>query len=171
MWDWNSIQTVGAWDHGLKIAAVVSVVLATLLGVAFQFYTGPRLKELEQAPRRLTDRQRDALIRTLSTFPGTKIKIQCSASDVEASQFAGDFTKVFRQAGWKVELARIPFGGQPNWIPLGISMEVRYHDKEPEGTLPLIEALRKIGIEPDIEWRSRYADPGLESIEFRIGQK
>lgn len=171
MWDWDSLQSVSAWHTWLKFAAVVCTVLLALFAIVLQLLTGPRLEELKRAPRTLSERQKTALTEALSEYSTTKIKVQCSASDIESTQYAQGFAKIFRTAGWRVEFAPIPFGNQRNWIPLGISMEVRYHEEEPEGAMPLIEALRKIGIEADVEWRDHYADPGLESIEFRVGQK
>lgn len=132
----------------------------------------------QQAPRRLTEAQKQFLIAQLSPYRGEKIEIVALLGDQESMQFAQDFHSVFVAAGWQ-DLS----GGVSQAVITGgaVGIEITLNQAEaqagrlPPVLQPLINALTIAGLMPHAaDGRPNvFMNPQspTDHIVFRVGSK
>lgn len=134
-----------------------------------------RIEELraQQAPRRLSEDQKRALVRSLSRFHGQRIAITCVMGDGEAKQFAEDFAEVFRAAGWSGAdgVNQSVYTRDPIGLGVGLNpTSAQDHGKPKAAASALLAALVETGI---LTQREGFVNPqiGVDSIALVIGHK
>jgi hypothetical protein len=104
----STLNTIFAWT------AIIAAVLTTISTVGL-FWTGSILDKRKQReigtlqssldklqPRVLTLAQREKLSSELSSYKQMKVGFSAKIFDMEAKQFAEQFSDVFKKAGWHV---------------------------------------------------------------------
>lgn len=129
----------------------------------------------QQAPRRLTEQQKETLKAALSPFHGQKITVQTILGDAECKQFLEDFVAVFDASGWDHNGgAGISFAMFNAGDPMGVQILVSEKDAAakfgPAGIGALQATLASFGIIPP---NRMFTDPNIESWAARliIGKK
>jgi hypothetical protein len=131
-----------------------------------------RLEETQrqQASRRLTTSDQQALVAALSPYPGQQIDTTSIVGDVEARQFASDFVRVAEQAGWSAtEVNEAAFTTNP------IGVEVLYRQPPPDKVAPpalaaLVDALMRLHILP-ARSVTVFEDVAPDVIRLVVGAK
>ncbi len=101
--------------------------------------------EARQAPRRLTSVQRRQLVVLLSGKSGSLVKIQATANNAEAMQYAMDLGHALQDAGWKVEgVGSVTILGDN---PIGLFIYIKDQKSPPAGAQVLLESFRKAGLD------------------------
>jgi hypothetical protein len=133
-----------------------------------------KVAELEgQAPRRLTDDQRRALIRALSPFRNQKIVIESAVNDAESVQFGSDFVNVFEAAGWSADnvgTVRVMYAGS---APIGVDVLVNPETDIahiPAAVAALVSTLFELGLMKERNIRTDTT-VAIGAIRLRTGRK
>lgn len=167
---WNSIESVTRIHSYADIAGVVILGLLVIAETISQIYGHQETKlKFEQqiieqqivknlkdkaeqtakqlAPRVLSDEQKDALITNLSQYRGQKININFVAENDESSHLAHQFSEMFVQANWNVNLSGIMGNGL---VPSGIIIASNKADIEANRILKSFVALRKTLVDQNL---------------------
>jgi hypothetical protein len=184
---WNSLESVSTIHRGLEIAGfvflgllLVSEVLAFVYGnrkdvLSEQVTTGQiETIRASQRPRRLSDKQKQALIAALLPYKGEKVSVARIMGDGEAEPLANDFVDVFVRSGWS-------FRGKPEVVqsvydkdPIGIEVTLNQGETQAGRILPgasaLITSLAELGI---IKGKDGFVNPETPSdlVEVRVGKR
>jgi hypothetical protein len=111
--------------------------------------------------RHLTAEQRNTFLATLREGPKGTVRIICPVRYEEPCNFAGEISEVVLESGWRqhnlmatVESVRF-FGN----VPVGVKIVQREGERlTPEGQ-SMYEALRRIGLSADIEFKKLLEEP------------
>ena len=129
--------------------------------------------EAKQAPRHLTNAQRQALIDALKPFGGQAVDVVVPMGDNEAHSLAGEFVAVFRAAGWTTGandgISQAVYSGTPvRGVQVTINEQDARANKLPRGVEQLVQTL--IGLRLT---KMAFMNPQTASgkIEFRVGSK
>lgn len=177
---WNSVETVTkegfkvAW-LGVAVAITARLVpeLAWLswigivtmaLGLVLR-QQGERLKKLDAAPRTLSSKQKDKLLRELKGVPKAPVKVQFLGHDSEAKGFAAQLKELFETAGFEVAA----FCGAIVFEPCaGLSITVCEWDGQNPTALGVQRAFVQSGMEVGFQAVMKQRE---SSIEFCVHRK
>ncbi len=139
-----------------------------------------RVAELErrQAPRMLTEEQKQALVTALSRFRGQNVSLSSVVGDAEAKAFRDEFVNIVERAGW-VHGGRIG-EGMYDRNPRGIEVTINQADAQggrvPQAAVVLVQTmidLHLVGLSLGNARPVMFVHPSVPSgsIELRIGPK
>lgn len=126
----------------------------------------------KQAPRRLTNDQKQEMAATLSEYPGQKVRIFCVLGDVEGKAFAEDFMEVFRKANWDTQNSIIQgsYSHNPQGFHVGINAELaRQEGMIPFGVGALDGVLFKFHLVSAPLTFDNASQAGLHEVLLEIG--
>jgi len=132
--------------------------------------------EKQQAPRRLTDQQKQTLTAALSPHKGQKVVVLTILGNAECKRFMEDFLAVFDAAGWDYGRGdRVIYGNFGNTAdPIGVTVLVNTvlgdQKKGPVALLPLMETFAAFGLVPPMTV-TRSNDVRPEEVGLVIGRK
>jgi hypothetical protein len=131
--------------------------------------------EQQQAPRRLSEAQKQTLITALSPYRGQKISLLTILGDAECKQFLQDFMDVLDAAGWDHNggngiLYSMFQGNDPVGVAVLVSEQEAAAKRGPPGVMPLIENLAAFDIVPP---KRIFSNPtvAVGEIKLVIGKK
>lgn len=171
----SSISTVETWVLIFAALVAIGVVGEAVLGVRHWILDGrlhalradqsalhekqladadKKVAELQQqqAPRRLTNAQKQTLIAALAPHKGQKITLLTILGDGEAKRFLEDFIAVLDAAGWDhngdAGILYGNFGGtnDPIGVIVLLNAATAAQKRGPLAVLPLTQALAGIGL-------------------------
>lgn len=103
----------------------------------------------ELRPRRLTASQRAAIRSAITPFKDQQVWAMCMINDSEAGGFAGDFSAVFRDAGWKF-LGTKGFHAPSDSVSVVVSDQIPPGiDNAPPAAVAILRVLLSEGIATD----------------------
>jgi hypothetical protein len=127
--------------------------------------------EAQQADRRLTDVQKQAILAAISPFPGQKAGVLIPLGDGEALRYAEEFVAIFRQAKWDITGSGITQGAG-GALTVGIQVAISAANgavnKAPIGAGLLMKTMMQLGI-----IREGFSSPDVQGDDLlvTIGRK
>jgi hypothetical protein len=103
--------------------------------------------EAKQAPRRLSENQKETMVKRLGGIKGAKIRITTILGDTESVVYGQDFAATLQTAGWHVEGGGINQSVFTGKIPVGLNTIIKDPKNPPIGSLALDELLEQFGIQ------------------------
>lgn len=111
-------------------------------------------------PRRLSDSQKANMREFLTGQPTGTVNMFANLSATDASEYAGDFATILRNAGWKVDVKNVQvFPAGDAAPPRGLHVIIKErHPPIPAATGVLMSALRRSGIAFVYEYNEAMSD-------------
>jgi hypothetical protein len=102
--------------------------------------------EAKQAPRRLSENQKEIMVQRLREIKGARIRITTILGNTESVVYGQDFALALQAAGWHVEGGGINQSVFTGKIPVGLNLIIKDPNNPPPGSLALDDLLMQLGI-------------------------